>query len=343
MRNKFNIILRRILQALHVAFATKNFCAAISGNSKNKRNFYSLFFMLIFLAITISACKKEDDAPANPYDDIDYTNDTPTPAEPDPNSIAGLHKNILFPKCANPGCHDGTFEPDYRTVESSYATLVYQPVNKVTLDSVKLYSLRVIPNNVADSWLVERLTTSTSEYMPSNAVRLSTADIDHVKNWINAGCPDNSGNVAVKPNLQPNVIGYVAVDSAFTRIDTARVGNFPLNPFILKQAIDTMLIAIIATDTADGSDGTDPALFTKKEIKFSLSKDNFNGAITIPAYLYIPQFNAWLVTVPKSLWTSGTTVYFRIYINDGDHTTDSEFPRNGSMDYYKTLYAFYVE
>lgn len=311
------------------------------------RLFYSVirkkYFAIIILAALswFASCKKED-VPPNPYDNIDYTDSTPQ-AEPDPNSIAGLHKNIFFPRCANPGCHDGTFEPDFRTIESSYYTLVYQPVNKVTLDSAKIFSYRAIPGNTADSWLVERLVTSTTEYMPSNSVRLSQTDIDHVKSWINAGCPDQNGIAAVKPNLQPNIIGYVALDASFNRIDTVRVDSFPLNPFILKLGIDTMTIAFVATDTADGADGTDPSQFTVKRILLSTNKNDFSQAIPINAYFYLTQFNAWLVQVPRSLWSSGTTVYFRIYVNDGDHTTDAEFPRYESIDYYKTLYAFYVE
>jgi hypothetical protein len=299
-------------------------------------------FLLFTVLLSFATCKKES-VPENPYDAIDRSNNVVTPTDPDPNSIVGLHKNIFFPKCANPGCHDGTFEPDYRTIESTYSTLVYQRVNKVTLDSAKIFSLRVIPHNVAESWLVERLTTSTSEYMPSNGVRLSTADIDHVKNWINAGCPDYNGNAAVKPNLQPNILGYAAFDSANVRLDTARVNNYPLNPFILKSYVDTMTIGFVATDTADGADATDPSQFTKRQIKFSLDKNNFSGALTIAAYFYVPGYNVWLVSIPKFHWTSGTTVYFRIYVNDGHHTTDAEFPRNESLNYYKTLYAFYVE
>ena len=307
-----------------------------------RKNIFKL--ALLFSAIVfLNACKK-DSVPENPYDSIDRSNNEVIPQDPDPNSIVGLHKNIFFPKCANPGCHDGTFEPDYRTVESTYATLVYQPVNKFTLDSAKIFSLRVIPHNVADSWLIERLTTSTSEYMPSNGVRLSTTDIDHVKNWINAGCPDNNGNVAVKPNLQPNILGYAAFDPFLTRIDTVRVNNYPLNPFILKMNINVMTLALVATDTADGMDATNPAQFTHREVKFSTDKNNFSGAITIPADSFIAGgYNVWLAFVPKWHWVSGTTVYFRIYINDGDHLNDAEFPRYETMEYYKTLYAFYVE
>src|SRR3982750_3430964 len=80
-------------------------------------------------------CKKET-APENPYDKVDYGKDTTSATAPDPNSIQGLHKNIFFPRCAKSGCHDGTFEPDYRTVMSTYSTLVYAPVIKPTVDSI---------------------------------------------------------------------------------------------------------------------------------------------------------------------------------------------------------------
>ncbi|TAH41066.1 MAG: hypothetical protein EYC69_08800 [Bacteroidetes bacterium] len=302
---------------------------------------HSLLFSTICMVLLLASCSKED-TPENPYDDVDYSTPGNNLNEPDPNSIAGLHKNIFFPKCANPGCHDGTFEPDYRTIESSYATLVYQPVNKLTLDSVKIYSHRVIPNNVTDSWLIERLVTSTTEYMPSNATRLTAAEIDHVKNWINGGCKDLNGNVAVKPNLQPTIIGYVAVDSVFVQLDTNRLNDIPVNPFVLNNGMN-ITMAILATDTADGLSATDPANFTVKKIKFSTDKNDFSGAITYSASSYLAQYKAWLVSVPISSWPVGTTVYFRIYVNDGQHTTDSEFPRFETLDYYKTLYAFYVQ
>ncbi len=304
------------------------------------RNLYLVWCSIIMLSILAYSCTK-DSMPENPYDSVDYSGNTNSPADPDPNSIAGLHRNIFFPKCANPGCHDGTFEPDFRTVESSYYTLVYHPVIKVTLDSNKIYSHRVIPNNTADSWLVERLTTLTTEYMPSNAVRLSSNEINRVKNWINAGCPDMNGNVAVKPNLQPNILAYVALDSAFNRIDTIRKDDFPLNPFLVNGG-STMTIAFVATDTADGDAATDPSQFTVKEIRFSTDKNNFSGATVIPATLYVAQFSAWFVTVPVS-WPVGQTVYFRIYVNDGHHTQNAEFPRNESLDYYKTIFAFHVQ
>ena len=308
---------------------------------RNKNFAYpALVITTLILLLVYSCTKTNDPKPENPYDSVNYDSAHNNTTEPDPNSITGLHKNIFSVKCANPGCHDGTFEPDYRTIQSTYSTLVYQPVNKVTLDSIKFYSLRVVPHDVSNSWIIERLTTQTTEYMPSNGERLSQEEIDHVKNWINAGCPDVDGHLPVKPNLQPNIIAYVALDAANNRLDTVRMGGIAINPFLVDPAT-TMNVLFVATDTADGADATDPSLFPVKEIHFSLNKDNFSGASVIAATFYIAAFNAWVVPVPVS-WPSGTTVYFRVNVNDGDHVQNSEFPRTSSIDYYKTIYAFHV-
>lgn len=304
------------------------------------RKYSSLLLLAVGICLIALSCSK-DDEPTNPYDSVDYSNHTPTPADPDPNSIVGLHKNIFLPRCANPGCHDGTFEPDFRTVESSYATLVYQPVNKFTLDSAKIYTTRVIPHNLVDSWLIERLTTSTTEYMPSNSVRLTSDQIDHVKNWINAGCPDANGNLAVKPNLMPNIGNIAALDSVFQQADTNR-GSYWANPFIIPEGT-TLLMVFTATDSSDGADATDPADFTVKEFRFSTDKNDFTNAVVIPATLYVPAYTAWVATVSTSQWPAGSTVYFRAYCNDGHHTTNTEFPKYESMDYYKTYFSFYVQ
>jgi hypothetical protein len=98
-----------------------------------------------------------------------------------------------------------------------------------------------------------------------------------------------------------------------------------------------------ATDSADGNEATYPGDFTVKEFRFSYDKDDFSGAITIPATVYVPAYNAWVATVSTSIWPAGSTVYFRVYVNDGHHTANSEFPRNESMDYYKTYFSLYVQ
>ena len=180
--------------------------------------------------------------------------------------------------------------------------------------------------------------------MPSNGVRLSNSDIDHVKNWINAGCPDVNSALPVKPNLLPNIIGYYAIDLAtYLRIDSIRLNNIPINPFVVQSNVN-MGILIVASDTADGDDATPVSAFTVKEIHFSLDKNNFTGATVISSNSYVSILGGWLVQVPANLWSVGTTVYFRIYVNDGHHPgNDAEFPRYESVDYYKTYFSFYVQ
>ena len=72
------------------------------------------------LLIFLFSCKEEY---VNPFDNITNTNLNETNnIELEPTSIAGIHANVFRPTCANSGCHDGTFEPDFRTIESSYNT-----------------------------------------------------------------------------------------------------------------------------------------------------------------------------------------------------------------------------
>lgn len=298
------------------------------------------FFSIIALYILITTGCKETEVPENPYNSIAQP-DPSSSAEPDPHSIEGLHKNIFSVRCAMPGCHDGTFEPDFRTVQSTWSSLVYQPVIKTTVDSLSFFTLRVEPFSATTSFLFERITTTTSDYMPSNGSRLVQNDINAIAAWINNGAKDISGNIPVKPNIQPNIEGYFAFDLAFQQVDTNRVGDFIANPFIVSTA--SFYITYNATDSLDGADSTAVGDFTGCKIKFSANKDDFSTAITVPSLYGGVTLPFWYSQIPAGLWPVGTIVYFRIYVNDGDHIADSEFPRNGVPDYFKTYYSFYVQ
>jgi len=320
----------------------KKFDSNIKSNFNRPFHFLGCLFILCFFVFEISSCKKEE-VPANPYDGINYNGGTSPDSIPDPASITGLHKNIFFPRCANPGCHDGTFEPDFRTVQSSFSTLVYMGVNKTTLDSNSFFNYRAFPGDVSNSFIMERLTTSTSDYMPSNGQRLDNAEIANVQKWIQDGCPDLNGNLPQKPNLPPNIIGFIAADVNFVRLDTNRLNGISYNPFIVP-ANTTMYIPLVALDTADGTFATDPIDFTVHEIRWSLDKNNFSAANTINANWSSPfPFPYWQITVNTSQWAVGTIVYFRVYMNDGFQLNPSEFPKTISLDFYKTYFAFIIQ
>jgi hypothetical protein len=297
---------------------------------------------VIMTCMFFSACKKSE-TPENPYDSVNYNPNPDNDSVPSPSSITGLHKNIFSPKCAVPGCHDGTFEPDFRTVQSTFSTLVYMSVNKLTLDSVNFFNYRVIPGDDTASFLLERLLTPTSDYMPSNSVRLPDADIANIRKWINDGCPDVNGDLPTRPNLAPNVNGYIALNSSLVRIDTSRVDGVVFNPFI-APANSSIVLPVLVLDTADGIYATPPQNFTVHDLKFSTDKNNFSAATTITATWMSPiPYNVWQASVNTALWPVGTTVYFRVYMNDGFQASPAEFPRAASLDYYKTYFAFKIQ
>src|SRR5690349_21194145 len=112
-------------------------------------------YLFILGFVVFQACSKE--APDNPYNNVKPPpDDTTAVYMPDPKSFEGLHAYIFKPTCANSGCHDGTFEPDFRNIFSAYNTLVYHPI--VKNDPGNNYQYRVLPGNPDKSIIFCRLT-----------------------------------------------------------------------------------------------------------------------------------------------------------------------------------------
>ncbi len=152
-----------------------------------------LSFLFIAFPLFFLACEK--DPTPNPFDEVPNPNgEEEMPIELEATSLPGLHQNIFKPTCANSGCHDGTFEPDFRTLESTYNTLVNHPVIKN--DPANSFEFRVVPGNVDASQLIARVTydiDDNSGIMPLalepdsdyNAKREEY--IQNMKDWISAG------------------------------------------------------------------------------------------------------------------------------------------------------------
>ena len=296
------------------------------------------FFLLAGLIFIIGSCKKDEPLPKNPYDDVDYGKDTTTVFPPDPNSITGLFQNIFRVKCNNPGCHDGTFEPDFRSVQSAWRTLVYHPV--VKNDSGFTYNYRVVPNNVSKSMLHHRLTTGDGalQQMPATGQYLTSAEVQNVENWINAGAPDMLGNIPVFPNLEPSFLGYIATDAAYTRIDTSRVGGIYYNAFNANPNSVVNFILLVSDDSTLVNG------MQYNKLKFSYDRDNYSASLDYTAsYVNLFGTEIWLATVNTSAFGSDTTVFFRYYFNDGDHVNNTEFPRTDMADPYKTYCSMYIK
>ncbi|HLG34738.1 MAG TPA: hypothetical protein VI757_07635 [Bacteroidia bacterium] len=316
----------------------------------NRKYFSFALFIIASALLIFNGCSKEDPAPENPFGPqvIVHDTDTTTTVIPDPYSITGLHKNIFSTRCNVPGCHDGTFEPDFRTIQSSYSTLVYQRVNKVTVNNVDSFTFRVIPFDTTNSFIHERLTTTTPDYMPSNGNRLSQAEINQINTWIMNGAKDINGNIPVAPNNLPNLIpdsGYYWAFDSLTfvplygnMISTSRYQGVSYYPFLVG-ANRTMKIIFWVQD-----DSTALGNLQVNQCKLSLIENDFSAAQTVTATFinFGAPLQFWMVTFPVT-WTVGTQVYFRYYVRDADNPATVEFPRNDMPFYYKSYFSFLVQ
>jgi hypothetical protein len=317
---------------------------------------FAAFAIMVALVVFTQGCKDDTVIPHNPYDDIVY----PTPPAPidtlNPNSIVALHRDIFHPRCAVPGCHDGNFEPDFRTVQSTSSTLVYARIVKNNADST--FSYRVIPYNKTESVLYERLTNccfvNPDDRMPQDniGVPLESEYISRIEGWIMDGARNMFGEVPNYPNQAPQITYFVGIDTiSVDAIIAAANANFPLtsagnridgvyyNPFILSSAQNVAIVVAVEDDsTAMGA-------LQGSKMRFSYDEDDFSpsapGYQQINAqFLNIPGLSFWYVQFNTSLFNPENVVYMRYYVSDGENET--EMPRTEMVIQYKTFWSFYT-
>ena len=317
-----------------------------------KRKMKRVGFILVIMGLVGAySCKKEKITP-NPFDDLALQPpiNTDTLPDPDPTSFVGLHNNIFKPICANSGCHDGTFEPDYRSIESAYNTLVYRPIIKN--DPQATYTYRVLPNNAELSVLYQRLIIDIdgqSGIMPLSVDQGSDWNskksqyINDIKTWINNGAKDMFGNDPVKGNKEPQMAGVVAFAGGPAPLARAS-GNGPIQ---VPNGTNSITIWFSLSD-----DVTSPQNLTYNKVKFSKSVYDFSNSpemalqvgssITEDGYFGDPVTYYHSLTKNLSEYSSGTTVFVRIYVQD-EHNDVTEIPSDGSLDYILDYFAFEIE
>ncbi len=306
---------------------------------------------VLIISLTLASCTK--DLPPNPYDDEgNQGKDSVISEELDSSSIVGLHDFLFSQTCAYSGCHDGTFEPDFRTIESAYNTLVYQPV--VKNDPQGSYTYRVLPFDPDKSVLINRLTVDIdglsgimpiaidpfSDY-PANKDRY----IAFVREWIAKGAPDMFGKLPTLGNREPEMRGVVAFDNNNQLLDR-NPGNGSLK---VPQGTPSITLWFAIAD-----DSTAPASLSYNKIKFSLFKDDFDASseenLQISAspvneddYFGEPAnyYHKIVLQNPDQYGAAGTVVYFRIYVKDPQHAV-TEIPEDGSFAYIKKYFSFEI-
>ena len=288
---------------------------------------------LLFVVVTFMSCNKVvEDTTKNPFNG--GVNDTTILDSINATSIQGLHQNIFAVRCANPACHDGSFEPDFRTIESTYNSLVYQPVIKN--DTNYSFTYRVVPYNTDKSWLIERLLTEDPVLgrMPIYSTPLSQPEMDNIKAWINDGAKDITGAVAQFPNKNAEVKYFAGYNFNGVRIDTNRENGWS-SPFLISK--DSTFIIYAKVD----DDSTSSSSLLVNQLKLSTNKDDFSAATTLQATYYTSKL--WQVTVPANAFNTGDQVYFRYYVRDPEHIDLTEYPKNTSPYYYKENASFKLQ
>ncbi len=288
--------------------------------------------LLIVLGLLALGCEKTiDQNPGNPY--LNQSGEDTSGISLGLKSIEGLHQNVFAVRCANPTCHDGSFEPDFRTVQSTYSSLVYHPVTKN--DAQGSYEYRVHPGKASRSWIIHRLSTDDEILgrMPLYAQPLKEEEIQAIRDWINDGARDMFGQPASLPNLPPVVHGYQVHDSSGLRADTNRVGNWAT---AMKLAANASYLFYFQVS----DDTTATADLQNQKIEFSLYRDNFQPFASVtPAMIWN---EITVATVNTDIFSKGKTVYFRYYVEDEEGEA-TQFPSDESEFWYKENFSFIVQ
>jgi hypothetical protein len=298
-------------------------------------------FITGILTLILMNCT-EDDLPLNPYDGVDYGDTTLVIDTLSPTSFVRLHKEVLSPSCNVLGCHDGSFEPDFRTVQSSYNTLVYHSILKNNLDEDFTY--RVVPGDTALSVLHERLTNccfvNTNDRMPQDNIGdpLPQDELNLIENWILSGAKDITGAIPSEPDNLPNVEYYVVTNSTYdSTYSENRIGGLFYQPFLMPNNEIVNFIIFVSDDKTDAAD----LLVNKLEI--SEYQNNFNGAIEVIATTYVAQYKVWVAFFNTSVLQSGKQYYMRYTVNDGENPSNTTYPNSQTSFIYKSIWSFTVE
>lgn len=242
------------------------------------RNYnYTIIFICL---IAVISCKKSSKN-NNPFDDWTTSQrgsvmqDLPI----DPNTIEGLHKNIFKPTCANSGCHDGNFEPDFRSIESSYNSLINRMATNTDPQNSQ-YVKRVVPGDAASSMLLHRINTfipGSQGVMPLSLEPTSdwptkkNQYIENIKNWINDGAKDQFGNSALSYDFPPQMAGLIA----FADGSATPLPHSGFNPIEIPSGTSTIKIMVAYSD-----DKTPVNQFGTTTLNYSLNPNSYTGIET---------------------------------------------------------------
>jgi hypothetical protein len=304
----------------------------------------------VMAALLLSAC---DDSGDNPFDnpDLQPPIDTTLIPDADPQSLVGLHQRIFGPQCANSGCHDGNFEPDFRTIESTYNSLVFHPVTKNTVPAS--YDFRVRPGSLTESILWLRLNEDIdgqSGIMPLDAYydpesEWNANKAEHLANisaWIMDGAKDMFGNPTTAAGLQPGIKGIYAEADGSPCAFSQRI--------LVPQGTQQLSVYFAFTDGA-----TPASQLTGGEVR--MAPDQFQSFDTISVGIPLQLLAAPIVrndffgnsaeyrhhvTFSPAQYPASGAVYMRVFIQDPLLPDTTQIPQDASLMHIKRYFSWQV-
>lgn len=314
-----------------------------SKNIQKKRKSADCLFSIIVLVLWCTSCESDGPSIKNPYnngkDSLVSKKDTWNYR-----TIQGLHAGLLKPTCANSGCHDGNFEPDFRTVESSYYSLVNQEIIKA--DNGGQYKHRVVPFSAPKSMLPRRLLVDlngNSGIMPlslesnSNYPVEKDSWVSRINDWIDAGAKDWLGKTPTTVDFPPQILGvqFLVGGSPVSRAGKYEAAQLSVgqSPSIWVSLVDDNVLANNLKDvTINWS--TDPANFEPiNETKMTAGPTkNLSGLFSTSCDYY------WNFNYDGTKHIENDVVWFRITLSDAKNL-NYQIPNNNSMFLLKTYFA----
>ncbi len=337
-----------------------------------KRNYLLILLSLgiFFLAfsckesVTVTEIPAEEEPPFNPFDTITYGNNGSGGVPVDSASFLGLHTYIFSQRCNQPACHDGTFEPDFRTVQSAYNSLVLHSITK-NFETDEL-DYRVEPGDPSRSMMYRRITEHNPpnfEIMPSSGVPLPENQVALIENWITDGAKDIYGNDPVQTSLRPSSYGLVAYEIEGT--DTVRVdlnrGESNIDPFYVSGGKDLeiwfglldyneegnfqfgFVLGYNKVGVANNPYGFNTAPQLQMEV-FPLAPHMVNSVFSQDSGSNeLPHFQKLSFNPADYGFVAGDHVFLRIFVQDSDHPDVSEIPLDESPLYMHSYFSFIIE
>jgi len=291
------------------------------------RNIAVLLLFSCYIAVMIVGCKK-DPSSDNKYKDW-KGKEKPAPL-PDPaidvNSIQGLHYYIFKPTCSNSGCHDGTFEPDFRTTESSYTSLVNVPVIKSDASTPGQFLLRVVPGNADSSMLIRRCRVDlggNSGIMPlsidpsNNWPSKKDEYISRIEKWINDGAKDQFGNGVPTKDLAPQMGGMV-VKSGMTTF--TRSSNYAQVDLPVGTANITVYFSFVDDNTPQDQFTSTTVDTTSNPLRYTgvgkVALTKLGTALSMPALFNNTRDYWYSVNLNVADKKAGQVVWFKTTVSD---------------------------